>query len=172
MTRACFRFAVWAIGLAALAGCEAASPQAQPNQVKAEPPTTEDQMPPVSKSEAAALAKKTTRPTQTASVAPHSVAPDRVGIDSTDLSDIGAVGLDETQIRSLLGPPATEVDDAPAKKLKYRNGTCSLEFSLYPDVETRVYRILTVEVNSDDGSIKGWRDCVAGLRSRLQSAAK
>jgi hypothetical protein len=82
--------------------------------------------------------------------------------------DVGAVGMDESSIRQLFGVPNAEVDDAPAKRLSYRTGSCSVEFALYPDVDTRTYRTLSSEVKNDDGTAKGQRICVADIKSRIE----
>src|SRR5262249_52321295 len=106
-------------------------------------------------------AVKKKEPAQAAIV--HAPPPPRNG----EAPDIGAVGMDESKVRELFGPPLTEEDNAPERKLKYHTGACSVEFALYPDVDTRTYRILTLEVSSDDGTAKGRRSCVNQLKSRI-----
>lgn len=78
----------------------------------------------------------------------------------------GLVGLDEAQLRAKLGPPTSEEDRAPGKVWRYRDGACTVDLDLYPDVETRVYRALAYEVISDDGSHEKKHRCLAKLASR------
>src|SRR5262245_3909373 len=48
---------------------------------------------------------------------------------------VNLIGLEEQQLRALLGPPAAEEDRPPGKIWRYRKGGCTLNFSLYPDVQ-------------------------------------
>lgn len=79
------------------------------------------------------------------------------------------VGMDESQLQALLGPPTVQEDRAPGKVWRYRNGRCTVNLTLYPDVETRVYRALAYEVTSDDDSAEKKRLCMAELESRARS---
>lgn len=78
------------------------------------------------------------------------------------------IGLDEAGIARLLGPPTEQVARAPGKMWLYKKAGCRLDLSLYPDIETRVYRTLAYEVSSDDNSDRGKRLCL----SQLQSSAR
>jgi hypothetical protein len=75
------------------------------------------------------------------------------------------IGLDEAHLQALLGPPTVQEDRAPGKTWKYRNGRCTLNLSLYPDVETRVFHTLSYEVTSDDHTDEGKRLCMVELQS-------
>ncbi|HKU94712.1 MAG TPA: hypothetical protein VJR58_05520 [Vineibacter sp.] len=79
------------------------------------------------------------------------------------------VGLGEEELRAKLGPPATEEDRPPGKIWRYRKGGCTLNLSLYPDVQTRKFGTLTYEVKSDDDTDEGKRNCLADLQSRIQA---
>lgn len=79
---------------------------------------------------------------------------------------IHLIGLDEGELQKLLGPPTLQEDRAPGKTWRYRDGRCTLDLSLYPDVETRVYRTLSYEVSSDDHTDEGKRLCMVELQSR------
>jgi hypothetical protein len=81
---------------------------------------------------------------------------------------VNLVGLDEQELRKLLGPPAAEEDRPPGKLWRYRKGKCTLNLSLYPDVQTRKFGTLTYEVKSDDDTDEGKRTCLAELQSSGQ----
>ena len=74
----------------------------------------------------------------------------------------------EGQVRALLGPPTSVEERAPGKTWHYRDGRCSVDVQLYPDVQTRQFGTLAYEVKSDDNSDEGRRDCLARFRSRAQ----
>jgi hypothetical protein len=82
---------------------------------------------------------------------------------------VNLVGMGEEQVRALLGPPATEEDRPPGKVWRYRMGGCTLDLSLFPDVQTRKFGTLTYEVRSDDDTTEGKRICLADLQSRVQA---
>ncbi|HLI14230.1 MAG TPA: hypothetical protein VKY65_21760 [Alphaproteobacteria bacterium] len=79
------------------------------------------------------------------------------------------IGLDEDQLAALFGPPTSQQDQAPGKTWKYRSGKCTLDVSLYPDVQTHVYHTLSYEVSSDDNSAEGKRLCLVELQSLAHS---
>jgi hypothetical protein len=83
-------------------------------------------------------------------------------------SAVSLVGKSEGQVRALLGPPTSVEERAPGKTWHYRDGRCSVDVQLYPDVQTRQFGTLAYEVKSDDNSDEGRRDCLARFRSRAQ----
>jgi hypothetical protein len=78
-------------------------------------------------------------------------------------------GYRESELRALLGPPTSEEDHPPGKQWRYRNGPCTLDIQLYPDVETKQYGTLAYKVKSDDDTDEGRRFCLAQLQSRIQA---
>lgn len=88
---------------------------------------------------------------------------------NTPSSSINIIGKSEAEVRDLLGPPVTVEERPPGKIWRYREGRCTLEVQLYPDVETRQFGTLAYEVRSDDNTDEGNRACLAQLRSRTQS---
>lgn len=77
------------------------------------------------------------------------------------------VGLAEAQLVARLGQPSIEREDQPpGKTWRYQNKNCTVDFMLYPDVETRIYRALAYEVINDDKSAAGKRLCLAELEAR------
>lgn len=84
------------------------------------------------------------------------------------------VGLNEAEIRGAFGVPAEQEDHAPTKFWVYRTRQCTLNVTLYPEVETRQFHALNYEIVSDDGSAKRQQACAAEFSSHLsiKSAAK
>lgn len=82
---------------------------------------------------------------------------------------VSLIGKSEGQVRALLGPPTSVEERAPGKTLHYRDGQCSANVQLYPDVQTRQFGTLAYEVKSDDDTDEGRRGCVAQFSSRAQS---
>jgi len=82
---------------------------------------------------------------------------------------INLAGKSEHDIRALLGPPTTEENNAPGKTWRYRDGRCSLDVQLYPDVKTHQYGTLEYEVKSDDNTNEGKRLCLGQFQSRNQA---
>jgi hypothetical protein len=77
------------------------------------------------------------------------------------------VGLAEGQLVERLGKPSLQREDQPpGKTWRYQNRNCTVDFMLYPDVETRTYRALAYEVINDDKSAAGKRLCLAELEAR------
>lgn len=78
-------------------------------------------------------------------------------------------GVSENKLRALLGAPTSEEDHPPGKQWHYRDGKCTLDVQLYPDVQTKQFGTLAYKVKSDDNTDEGQRLCLAQLQSRLQS---
>ena len=79
------------------------------------------------------------------------------------------VGKSENELRALLGSPTNEEDRPPGKRWRYRDGQCTLDVQLYPDVQTKQFGTLAYEVRSDDNTDEGRRVCMAQLQSRAQA---
>ena len=82
---------------------------------------------------------------------------------------VSLAGKSENELRALLGSPASEEDRPPGKRWRYRDGQCTLDVQLYPDVQTKQFGTLAYEVRSDDNTDEGRRLCLAQLQSRLQA---
>ncbi len=82
---------------------------------------------------------------------------------------VNLIGKSETEVRALLGAPSRVEERAPGKIWHYRDGQCSANVQLYPDVQTRQFGTLAYEVKSDDSTDEGRRGCMAQFRSRAQS---
>jgi hypothetical protein len=96
------------------------------------------------------------------------VAPQDSARDVAVATPVNLIGKSEGDIRVLLGPPTSEEDRAPGKTWHYRDGQCTLDIQLYPDVQTRQFGTLAYEVKSNDSTDEGKRLCMAQLRSRTQ----
>ncbi|MEA1652683.1 hypothetical protein UAJ10_27180 [Nitrospirillum sp. BR 11164] len=84
-------------------------------------------------------------------------------------SDVDLVGMDESQLQALMGPPSSQQDLSPGKEWLYRHGTCTVDLTLYPDIKTQAYRVLSYEVTSDNDTGDRKRYCLADLRSVAQA---
>jgi hypothetical protein len=158
------------VGLLLLSGCEMArnaradlakltsSPPAasSPSQArKATPPRVAGQSP--ASSAADPLPIFDAAPVESAA-APSRVAP-----------PVDLAGASENKLRALLGAPSSEEDHPPGKRWQYRDGKCTLDIQLYPDVQTKQLGTLAYKVKSNDNTDEGQRLCLAELQSRLQA---
>ena len=60
------------------------------------------------------------------------------------------VGLDFNATKALLGDPALQSEEPPAKIWAYNGGTCMLHVFFYPSVGDNIFRVLTYEVRGGD----------------------
>jgi hypothetical protein len=165
------------IGLLLLPGCEAARSMrddlvrltsSQPTAQRSQPART-----------AAVPSANRTRPTPAAT--PSTDAPPvetaaipdfqttRPSSSSSGGQSLALAGKSEKELRAMLGAPTSEEDRPPGKRWRYRDGQCTLDVQLYPDVQTKQFGTLAYEVKSDDNSDEGKRLCLAQLQSRVQS---
>jgi len=115
----------------------------------------------------AATAKPDSKPTEEAAKSePAPVAGPATPAPSSP--DVNLMGKSEGQVRAMLGPPTSVEERAPGKTWHYRDGQCSVDVQLYPDVQTRQFGTLAYKVNTDDNSDEGRRECLARFRSRAQ----
>jgi hypothetical protein len=77
------------------------------------------------------------------------------------------IGLNEAEIETVLGPPMLQEDRAPTKLWVFRSRSCTINVTLYPDVETRQFHALSYEVTSDAHTAERTRQCVAEFSSRF-----
>jgi hypothetical protein len=76
------------------------------------------------------------------------------------------IGLDEASLKSVLGEPAATENTAPSKLWVYRKRQCTMNVTLYPDVETKKFHALNYEVNGNDGSARQ-QQCITQFSSQL-----
>src|SRR6266851_3998680 len=154
-----------------LSGCEATrnmgndfarltspqSPSAQPKKTTAQPAAR----PRPSTGTTPASPEASASATATASASPMP--------PSSDAPPVTLAGKSENELRALLGTPTNEEERPPGKRWRYRDGQCTLDVQLYPDVQTRQFGTLAYEVKSDDNSDEGKRLCLAQFQSRVQA---
>ncbi|MGD9883265.1 MAG: hypothetical protein AB7F22_05565 [Reyranella sp.] len=157
------------VGLLLLSGCDVArnmrddftrltsSKPAASQPKKSMPPT---QSAPTQASQPA------TSPSRTATAAPPaSPAPAPAPIGSLPLA-----GKSESEIRAAFGAPSAEEERPPGKRWRYRDGQCTLDIQLYPNVETKQFTTLAYDVRNNVDSDEGKRLCMAQFQSRLGNA--
>ena len=171
------------VGLLLLTGCETprnmrddilrltSSKPAQKSQpAKSVASTRPRTTPPASTTDAGAVAATGTSdqpPARPAATATSDEPPARPA--ATGSPALSLVGKSETELRALLGAPTSEEDRPPGKLWRYRDGQCTLDVQLYPDVQTRQFGTLGYEVKSDDNTDEGKRVCTAQFQSRAQT---
>jgi hypothetical protein len=156
------------LGLFLLSGCEVAqNAQRDFNRVIQSNVGTATPTNPSYQARAAAPrpapAKPDPKPPEEAKAAPPPAATPAPPSENVNLT-----GKSEGQVRALLGAPTSVEERAPGKTWHYRDGQCSVDVQLYPDVQTRQFGTLAYEVKSDDNSDEGKRGCLARFRSRAQ----
>ena len=172
------------VGLLLLTGCEASrnmrddllrltssQPAAQKSESAKSVTSTRPRTTPLaSTTDAAAVAATATSeepPALPAATATSDEPPVRSA--ATDSPALSLVGKSETELRAMLGAPTSEEDRPPGKRWRYRDGQCTLDVQLYPDVRTKQFGTLAYEVKSDDNTDEGKRVCTAQLQSRAQT---
>jgi hypothetical protein len=157
------------VGLLLLSGCEAAR-----NMGNDFARLTSPQSPPVQPKKKAQPAVRP-RPAGTTPVSPEtsasatetaSASPIR---SSSDAPAVTLTGKSDNEVRALLGAPTSEEERPPGKRWRYRDGQCTLDVQLYPDVQTKQFGTLAYEVKSDDNTDEGKRLCLAQIQSRVQA---
>ena len=119
---------------------------------------------------AARVASAPTKPPVAAAVDPKPEPPKaEPPREASAPASVSLIGKSEGQVRALLGPPTSVEERAPGKTWHYRDGQCSADVQLYPDVQTRQFGTLAYEVKSDDNTDEGRRGCMAQFSSRAQS---
>ena len=162
------------VGLLLLSGCEAARNMRDDfSRLTSSQPTTQRSQP--AKNVAATTRPRTTSPASTSPDVPVAAAPATVSDDPpprpavTGGAALSLAGKSETELRAMLGAPTSEEDRPPGKRWRYRDGQCTLDVQLYPDVQTKQFGTLAYEVKSDDNTDEGKRVCLAQLQSRAQT---
>ena len=171
MKRECLFTQTLVGGLLLLSGCDVvqsarndlsrlttSSPQATPRPIQSASRTT------------AASAPNPSTNISTASTTAAKTDPKTDSSRETESTpSVNLIGKSEGELRELLGPPRIVEERAPGKTWRYRDGQCTLDIQLYPDVQTRQFGTLAYEVKSDDNTDEGNRACLAQLRSRARS---
>jgi len=109
--------------------------------------------------------KVSTPTTADATTLPPEEGAPQVGTQGVDR----LIGLNETEVETYLGPPMLQEDRAPTKLWVFRSKNCTINVTLYPDVETRQFHALSYEVISDVHTVERTRQCIAEFSSRFTS---
>ena len=75
----------------------------------------------------------------------------------------GLVGLDFDATQALLGEPALDEVQSPARVWAYNGSGCVLSIFFYPNVDGQSYRALTYEVKGAEDTPEQTRQCFAEL---------
>lgn len=157
------------VGLLLLSGCDVArnmrddftrlttSKPAASQPKKSAPPTQS------APQQASRAATPPARPP--AAPAPASPVPESPAVTSLPL-----VGKSASEIRAAFGAPSAEEERPPGKRWRYREGQCTLDIQLYPNVETKQFTTLAYDVRNNVDSDEGKRLCMAQFQSRLGNA--
>ncbi|MFM9841974.1 MAG: hypothetical protein ACKVOI_03295 [Dongiaceae bacterium] len=86
------------------------------------------------------------------------------------LGSLPLAGKSESEIRAAFGSPSAEEERPPGKRWRYRDGQCTLDIQLYPNVETKQFTTLAYDVRNNVDSDEGKRLCMAQFQSRLGNA--
>src|SRR6185295_19434349 len=161
------------VGLLLLSGCEAARNMRDDfSRLTSSQPTAQKSQP--AKNVASTNRPRTTPTTSPSPDAPIAAAPATASDQppsrpaATGGPALLLAGKSETELRAMLGAPTSEEDRPPGKRWRYRDGQCTLDVQLYPDVQTKQFGTLAYEVKSDDNTDEGKRVCVAQFQSRAQ----
>jgi len=161
------------VGLLLLSGCEAARNMRDDfSRLTSSQPTA--QRPQAAKSVASTTRPRAPTTTSTSPEAP-AAAPAAASEEpparpaSSGGPAFALAGKSETELRAMLGAPTSEEDRPPGKRWRDRDGQCTLDVQLYPDVQTKQFGTLAYEVKSDDNTDEGKRVCLAQLQSRAQA---
>jgi len=165
------------VGLLLLSGCDVArsarddlfgrpNPPPASSQARRTAPATSPGAATASRAQPAATVRgSAAAPVQASAAAtPADGGPARAPSGSPQIS---LTGKTEAELRALLGAPTSEETHPPGKQWRYRDGKCTLDIQLYPDVETKQFGTLAYKVRSDDDTDEGKRLCIARVQSRL-----
>jgi hypothetical protein len=96
---------------------------------------------------------------------PPETKPTITRLGETDQLDV--IGLDQFEIQSRLGPATQDLQHLPAVEAVFSAERCTLDVTLYPDVQTRIYHALAYKVASDVDTVKERRRCLDAFAARL-----
>jgi hypothetical protein len=152
-----------------LSSCQVArNAQSDLNRLVNSDPLASPKPKPAASAPRTATAAAAPKPATTAEPAEPAVASAPAKLTTT-AAPVDLIGKSEGELRTLLGPPTSVEERAPGKTWHYREGQCTVDIQLYPDVQTKQFGTLAYEVKSDDNTDEGKRGCLAQLQSRAQA---
>ncbi len=115
------------VGLLLLSGCEVArNAQNDLSRLVNSDPFAQQKPAPTRSTNAPVKSAGNTDPTVAAATPAKSA--------STTAAPVNLIGKSEGELRALFGPPTSVEDRAPGKTWRYREGQCTVDIQLYPDV--------------------------------------
>lgn len=156
------------VGLLLLSGCDVAKNMrddiARLTSTKPPAPQPQKNVPPPATPRSTTKAVPVPSPAPSApAVPPPTPAPAAVG-------SLALAGKSEAEIRAAFGSPSAEDEQPPGKRWRYRDGQCTLDIQLYPNVETKQFTTLAYDVRDNVDSDEGKRRCMAQFHARLGNA--
>jgi hypothetical protein len=156
------RHLIGVVSMMLVAGCVDSAPPAELRPSSSLQASAADAIPAPEAPPRPAPVRKAVAPPTDATIAP---APDAAQVGTQGVDRL--IGLNETEIETFLGPPMLQEDRAPTKLWVFRNRSCTINVTLYPDVETRQFHALSYEVISDVHTAERTRQCIAEFSSRF-----
>jgi hypothetical protein len=80
-------------------------------------------------------------------VEPVAESPEAVTLAGADPQRL--VGLDFDGTKALLGDPAAQMEQPPAKVWAYAGGGCMFSVFFFPSIDDKIFRVLAVEVTDE-----------------------
>jgi hypothetical protein len=77
------------------------------------------------------------------------------------------MGLSETEVEILLGPPQYATIAPPARIRDYEDSGCKLRLYLYVDLKTQLYRVLHLETSAGVHDVHDTGICLTRLAQRM-----
>ncbi len=87
-------------------------------------------------------------PSPRRAVAPTNAPTNAPANPLADEAPVAVDGLSGSAVRTLLGPPVTQVAVGPGQTWTYRSGACEVELFLFPSVADGDLRVLDHQVNA------------------------
>lgn len=156
------------VGLLLLSGCDVAKNMRDDfaRLTSTRPPAPQPQKNTPSQVTPRPTAKANPAPSPAPSVPPAPPTPPAPAA----VSSLPLAGKNEAEIRAALGSPSAEEERPPGKRWRYRDGQCTLDIQLYPNVETKQFTTLAYDVRNNVDSDEGKRLCMAQFHARLEHA--
>jgi hypothetical protein len=81
-----------------------------------------------------------------------------------DTRPIHITGMQDKDVRALLGEPSIQTGPSPGETWTYRSSGCEVELYLFPDVAKGGLHVLDYRVNGPGTSVEQQQACLRGIR--------
>ena len=115
-------------------------------------------------------ADKTEEASPTPSPQPPPVPPAKPPVAQLDPQRL--VGLNESAVTDLIGPPQDVRDQPPARVWRYAGNKCAVEVLFYFDLTQQEFRALTFSVEPAGRSDLAQRICLGGIQEAQRGGTK